>query len=107
MKRMTNKYSITTGQFSYYQFEEKYLKDSFNDLLEENKLLSEHQSGFCSHDSCISQLLPIVHKVYSSFDAYPALETRGILLDISKAFDKVWYEGLIYKLKHWKLGILY
>ena len=26
-------------------------------------------------------------------------EVRGVLLDISKALDKVWYNGLFYKLK--------
>ena len=34
-----------------------------------------------------------------AFDQYPTRETRAVFLDISKAFDKVWHEGLISKLK--------
>ena len=39
-------------------------------------------------DSCINQLLAITHKIYKSFDE--GFEFRGVFLDISKAFDKVW-----------------
>ena len=34
-----------------------------------------------------------------AFDQYPMWETRAVFLDISKAFDKVWHEDLISKLK--------
>ena len=32
-----------------------------------------------------------------SFEKYD--ETRALFLDISKAFDKVWHNGIIFKLK--------
>ena len=35
--------------------------------------------------------------IYEAFENYE--ETCAVFLDISKAFDKVWHEGLIYKLK--------
>ena len=38
-------------------------------------------------------------KSIKSFDYNPPADTRGIFLDISKTFDKVWHEGLIFKLK--------
>ena len=63
----------------------------------EYNLISDNQSGFKSGDSCVNQLLSITHEIYLSFD--DNLEVRGVFLDISKAFDKVWRKGLIYKLK--------
>ena len=58
-----------------------------------NNLISPNQSGFKPGDSCINQLLSITHEIYKSFDE--GLEGRGVFLDISKAFNKVWHEGLI------------
>ena len=72
----------------------------YNNLLEyfiENDLISQNQSGFKPGDSCINPLISITHEIYQSFD--DVLEVRGVFLDISKIFDKVWHEGLIYKLK--------
>ena len=74
----------------------------FNDLFEyfkENNLLSPHQSGFIPGNLCVQQLRAITHEIYKAFDCSPSLEVRGVFLDISKAFDKIWHDGLLYKLK--------
>ena len=72
----------------------------YNSLFEffiANELTSSSQSGFKPDDSYINQLLSIAHKIYKSFD--DGYYVRGVFLDISKAFDKVWHNGLIYELK--------
>ena len=66
-------------------------------FLIENNLISSNQSGFKPGDSCINQLLSITHEIYKSFD--DGFEVRGVFLDISKAFDKVWHKGIIFKLQ--------
>ena len=54
-----------------------------------SNLLSPHQSGFRPNDSCLNQLLYITHEIILSFDR----EVGGIfILDMSKAFDKVWHQ---------------
>ena len=75
---------------------------SYNEMFTfftENNLISPNQSGFRPGDSCVNQLLAITHEIYKSFDE--GFEVRGVfldILDISKAFDKVWHEGLLLKL---------
>ena len=61
-------------------------------------LLTPNQSGFRPGDSTINQLLYRTHKIFTAFEDYPR-ETRAVFLDISKAFDKVWHDGLIFKLE--------
>ena len=62
-------------------------------------MLSKHQSGFRPGNSCIYQLLAIRHDIFLSFDSSPSLETCGVFLDISKAFDRVWHDCLLFELK--------
>ena len=82
---------------------ERIIFDTLYKYLEDNNFFNSNQSGFRPGDSCIHQLISITHDIYRSYDANPTQEVRGLFLDISKAFDRVWHEGLLYKLKN--LGI--
>ena len=76
---------------------ERLIYNSLSEYFIENVLISPNQSGFKPGGSCTNQLISITHEIYQSFD--DGFEVRGVFLDISKAFDKVWHNGLIYKLK--------
>ena len=74
----------------------------YNSLLNyflSNKLFTPSQSGFLPGDSCIAQSLSIMHEIQTSFDENSTVAVRRVFLDISKAFDKVWHKGLLFKLK--------
>ena len=75
-------------------------KHIFNHL-RDNAILSQWQSGFLPGCSTICQLLEIYHKFCHSVES--GKEVRVIFLDISRAFDRVWHAGLLYKLK--RIGI--
>ena len=79
---------------------ERIIFGSLYEYVEENKVLSVHQSGFWANDSCVNQLLLDILNLYKAFDAYPTLETRDIFLDMSKSLGKVSHLGLIFKLKY-------
>ena len=48
---------------------------------------------------CIAQLLNFVYEIQINFIDNAPADVRGVFLDISKAFDKVWHKGLLFKLK--------
>ena len=78
---------------------EKLLFDSLYEYFTNNNLLTPLQSGFIKGDSCINQLVAITHEIHRNLDAHPSIDTVGVFLDMSKAFDKVWHSGLICKLQ--------
>ena len=41
----------------------------------------------------------LVDEIHQAFDDNESFEVRAVFLDISKAFDKVWHDGIIYKLE--------
>ena len=72
-------------------FEKIVFKHIYNYLIS-NNLITKNQSGF-------RQLIDLVNDIHKSFVSRTSLEVRAVFLDISKAFDKVWHDGLIFKLK--------
>ena len=78
---------------------EKLIYDSLYTHLVSCELLNPNQSGFRPGDSTINQLISITHTIFKAFDCNPPLDVRSVYLDISKAFDRVWHDGLVYKLK--------
>ena len=47
----------------------------------------------------LKSILCIVYGIYKAFNTDSTHEDWFVFLDITKAFDKVWPEGLIYKLR--------
>ena len=79
---------------------ERIIFDTIFNYIDQNSFFNPNQSGFRPGDSCIHQLISITHDIHKSFDVNPSQEVRGLFLDISKAFDRVWHEGLLYKVKN-------
>ena len=64
-----------------------------------HELLNPNHSGFRPGDSTINQVLQITHTIFKALDCNPPLDVRSVYRDISKALDRVWQNGLLYKLK--------
>ena len=99
-KQLKNNYRSVTLLPICSKIFEGIIFNSIFQFVEENKLLNVNQSGFQPGDTCEYQLLLIVPNTYVGFDQNSTLEVRLFFLDISKAFDKVWHEGLIHKMEN-------
>ena len=83
---------------------EKLMFDAIYEHLCASQLLTPNQSGFRPGDSTVNQLLSITHQIYSAFEDFTSRETRAVFSDISKAFDKVWHDGLLFRLKNYGIS---
>ena len=62
-----------------------------------NNLLSKRNSGFKQNDGAVNRLLYLVDRIYKGLD--DEREIAMVFLDITKAFDRVWHKGLLFKLR--------
>ncbi|MCG8046320.1 MAG: reverse transcriptase domain-containing protein [Candidatus Thiodiazotropha endolucinida] len=67
-----------------------------------NGLIYNRQSGFIPGHSTTLQLIDIYHSICNIFDNNQF--SCMVFCDISKAFDRVWHEGLIFKLKQYGIS---
>ena len=67
--------------------------------LHTNNLITKNPPGFRPGDSTTKQLVYHLDETHQAFDSTKSFEVRTVFLDISKAFDKVWHDGLIFKLE--------
>ena len=75
-------------------FERIVFKRLYNHLTT-NNILSVAQSGFRPCDSTTNQLIDIYCIFCKAIDE--GKEIRSVFCDISKAFDRVWHKGLLFK----------
>ena len=67
--------------------------------LDNNKILTDAQHGFRKKRSCDSQLINTVHDLAKGLDSRQQID--AVLLDFSKAFDKVAHQRLLQKLSYY------
>ena len=69
--------------------------------LSQNNLLSDNQHGFRACRSCETQLITTVQELHVAKNMSSGKQIDAILLDFSKAFDKVPHRRLLMKLDHY------
>ncbi|OWF47171.1 RNA-directed DNA polymerase from transposon BS [Mizuhopecten yessoensis] len=82
-------------------FERVIFKHIYNYFFE-NSLFYKYQSGFLPGHSTVYQLIEMYHNICLSLEEKK--HTCIVFCDISKAFDRVWHNGLYIKLKSYGIG---
>lgn len=76
---------------------EKVILLKLTPYLEEYRLIPHHQFGFRDKHGTIEQVNRITNEIRTAFERREYCSC--IFLDVAQAFDKVWHEGLLFKIK--------
>jgi len=76
---------------------EKLLLSKLLEIIERQKIISNHQFGFRHRHAIIEQIHRIVKKINTDMDA--GRYCMAAFLDVLQAFDKVWHASLLHKIK--------
>ena len=76
---------------------EKILLKRLTPIVEAKVLVPKHQFGFRQKHSTIDQVHRITHNIEQALEEKKVCS--AVFLDVSQAFDKVWHDGLMHKLK--------
>jgi hypothetical protein len=73
------------------------LKGIKNDL-DLSTIIPDYQFGFRERQFTIQQMHKIVNKIITSLEE--KTPCTAVFLDVSQAFDKVWYNGQLHKIEN-------
>ena len=79
---------------------EKIILNRLNAHDSKEKIIIDEQFGFRHNHNTVQQVVRIVNDISVNFNKKKL--TTMVLLDIEKAFDKVWIDGLLYKMIQYK-----
>jgi hypothetical protein len=75
---------------------ERVLLNRINEHLEDNNIIPNQQCGFRTGRSTSHQLIKVIKEAKQNINRKKS--TGMIFLDVEKAFDRVWHNGLLYKM---------
>ena len=91
------KSSLFEGMYPHLHRQERMVNRCLQHHLKKNGLLSPSQSGFRKNRSTEDQVTPPTQNIENGFQQ--KMKTLVVFVDLTKAFDKVWMEGLLFKLQ--------
>ena len=82
---------------------ERIIASRLSTFLEKTNYFDENQAGFRKNRSTLDQLFKLSQSVSTALKKHK--KAVGVFLDVEKAFDAVWLEGLKYKLGTVEVGL--
>jgi len=74
---------------------ERMIANRLHAMAEEKGWISSAQAGFRKHHSCEDQILRVTQSISDNFQSKPGKRSVLVVLDYSKAYEKVWREKLL------------